>query len=231
MKRIAACCVILLVCLTPSATPVTAAIGATGVTGSVPLVTYEASASDIGRFTATVSWKTNAAATSQVFYDTRPHEDIADYARHTAEDTDLVTEHSVTLTRLRPRATYHFRVRSAIPGTGLVAISDDYSFSTLSPPVVVVPPVPPAPPPVPPGPPPGIPRVLEPVTAGGVFIKEAIAEFLKAGLTASFVANDRQAIPEISALIPRFITWPFTGAITAAVIVAGIVSQAPGPRK
>jgi len=117
-----------------------------GVTGSVPLVTYEVSVSDVGHFTATISWKTNAAATSQVFYDTQPHEYIADYRVQTSEHAGLVSEHGVTFSRLRPRITYHLRVRSAIPGTEFVAISDNYSFATLSPPVVVVPSVPPAPP-------------------------------------------------------------------------------------
>jgi len=188
MKWKVACCVILLVCLILTAAPVMAATGATGVTGSVPLVTYEVSASDIGYFTATIFWKTNGAATSQVFYDTKSHDDIADYRFETSEDTTLVSEHSVTLIRLRPRTTYHFRVRSAIPGTEFVAISDDYTFTTLSPPVVVIPPVPPAPPPVPPGPPPGISPVLESVAATGMFIKEVIAEFLNAA--GKFVANN-----------------------------------------
>jgi len=187
MKWKAACCVILLVCLMLPAGRVMAATGATGVTGSVPLVTYEVSALDIGYFTATISWKTNDAATSQVFYDTRSHDDIADYRFDTSEDTTLVSEHSVTLIRLRPRTTYHFRVRSAIPGTEFVAISDDYAFTTLSPPVVVIPPVPPAPHPVPPGPPPGIPPLLESVAASGMFITELIVDFLNAA--GNFVAN------------------------------------------
>ena len=177
-----------LVCLMLSAGPVMAATGATGVTGSVPLVTYEVFTSDIGYFTATISWKTNGDATSQVFYDTKPHDDIADYRFETSEDTTLVSEHSVTLIRLRPRKTYHFRVRAAIPGTEIVAISDDYSFTTSSPPVVVIPLVPPAPPPVPPGPPPGITLVLESVAASGMFIKEVIAEFLNAA--GNIVANN-----------------------------------------
>ena len=177
-----------LVCLMLPAGPVTAATGGTGVSGTVPLVTYEVSASDIGYFRATISWKTNDNATSQVFYDTKFHEDIADYAYHTSEDTTLVSEHSVTLTRLRPRTIYHFRVRSAILGTEFIAISDDYTFTTLSPPIVVIPPVPPAPHPVPPGPPPGIPPLLESVATSGIFIKEVIAEFLNAA--GNFVANN-----------------------------------------
>lgn len=185
MKWQVTCCVILLVCLTLSATPVTAATGATGVTGSVPLVTYNISASDIGHFTAIISWETNADATSQVFYDTRSHEDIADYRFRTTEDTTLVSEHSVTLGRLRPGTTYHFRVRSAIPGTEFVAISDDYTFTTLSPPGAVIPPAAPS---VPPGPPSGIPPAPEFVAASGTFIKEAIVEFLNTA--GNFVADN-----------------------------------------
>ena len=187
MKCRAACCVISLVCLMLPAGPVTAT-GGTGVSGTVPLVTHEVSASGIGHFTAIISWETNGNATSQVFYDTRSHEDIADYAYHTGEDATLASEHSATLTRLRPRTTYHFRVRSAIPVTQFVAISDEYSFTTLSPPVVVIPPVPPAPPPVPPGPPPGIPPVPKGVAANGIFIKEVIVGFLSAA--ADFVAGN-----------------------------------------
>lgn len=188
MKCKAACCVILLVCLMLPAGPVTTATGGTGVSGTVSLVTYEVSASGIGHFTAIISWETNGNATSQVFYDTRSHEDIADYAYHTSEDTTLVSEHGATLTRLRPRTIYHFRVRSAIPVTEFVAISDEYSFTTLSPPVVVIPPVPPAPPPVPPGPPPGIPPVPKGVAANGIFIREVIVGFLNAA--ADFVAGN-----------------------------------------
>jgi len=188
MKCKAACCVISLACLMLPAGPVTAATGGTGVSGTVPLVTYEVSASGIGHFTAIISWETNGNATSQVFYDTRSHEDIADYAHHTSEDTTLVSEHGRTLTRLRPRTIYHFRVRSAIPVTEFVAISDEYSFTTLSPPVVVIPPVPPVPPPVPPGPPPGIPPVPKGVAANGIFIKEVIVGFLNAA--ADFVAGN-----------------------------------------
>ena len=175
MKWKPVCCVILLVCLILPAAPVVAAIGATGVSGTVSLVTYEVKAPDIGYFRATISWKTNDNATSQVFYDTKFHEDIADYARHTGEDTTPDSEHSMILTRLRPATIYHFRVRSVIPDTEFIAISDD-TFTTLSPPVVVIPPVPPGPPPLPPSPPPGFTPVSEIVTPDGIFTEEVIAE-------------------------------------------------------
>ena len=223
MKWRPVCCVILLVCLILQAAPVMAATGATGVSGTVPLVTYDVSASDIGYFRATISWKTNDNATSQVFYDTKFHEDIADYAYHTSEDTTLVSEHSVTLTRLRPRTIYHFRVRSAIPVTEFVAISDEYSFTTLSPPIVVIPPVPPAPPPVPPGPPPGIAPVSEIVATNGMFTKGVVAESLSTGLAGSFTVNGKRVIPEVPPVIPGYIAWSLIGGIIASVIVAGLV--------
>ena len=170
MKWKPVCCVILLVCLILLAAPVVAATGATGVSGTVPLVTYKVSAPDIGYFRATISWKTNDNATSQVFYDTKFHEDIADYAYHSDEDTTLVSGHSMTLTRLRPATTYYFRVKSVIPATEFIAISDDYTFfTTLSPPVVVIPPIPPAPPP-------WITPVSEIVTTDGILTKEVIAK-------------------------------------------------------
>lgn len=176
MKWKPVCCVILLAGLILPAAPVVAATGTSGVSGTVPLVTYEVSAPDISYFRATISWKTNDNATSQVFYDTKLHEDIADYAYHTDEDTTLVSGRSMTLTRLRPATTYHVRVRSVIPDTEIIAVSDDYAFTTLSPPVVVIPPVPTAPPPLPPPSPPGFTPVSEIVTTDGIFTEEVIAE-------------------------------------------------------
>jgi len=159
MRLKVACCAMTLICLTLSGVPVAAEGGATGVTGSVPLVAYEVLAS--GRFlSAAISWKTNAAATAQVFYDTRSHDNTADYRYHTEVYAGPVTEHSVTLTRLRPRTIYHFRVRSAIAGTDLVAVSDECTFTTSRMPPMPVPPGPGPPPPLPPGPPP-----LRPPTA------------------------------------------------------------------
>jgi len=65
---------------------------------TVPLTISDVLASSIGYYGGTISWETNSDATSQVFYDTESHEDIADYANNTTEDTTLVTEHSMTLT-------------------------------------------------------------------------------------------------------------------------------------
>jgi len=107
------------------------------------LTISEVSASSIGYYGATISWKTNGDATSQVFYDTEFHDNIDDYAYHTDVDTDLVTEHSIRLTELSLGTTYHYRVRSAIPDTEFIDTSvEDDTFKTSSP----APPPPPPPP-------------------------------------------------------------------------------------
>ncbi|GAI93180.1 unnamed protein product, partial [marine sediment metagenome] len=101
-------------------------------TGSLTI--SDVSASSIGYHGATISWKTNGDATSQVFYDTEFHDNIADYADHTIEETALVSEHSIRLTGLSSGRTYHYRVRSAvvIDGSDFIAISEDYIFKTSS---------------------------------------------------------------------------------------------------
>jgi len=129
MKWKATCCVILLLCLMSLAGDVMAVIGSTTVTGSVPLVTYEVSASRVGYFTATISWKTNGDATSQVFYDTVSHDNIVDYTYYTHERRASVTKHKMTLNKLLPSTTYYYRVRST--RGGVEAVSDEQTFTTL----------------------------------------------------------------------------------------------------
>jgi len=101
---------------------------------TVPLVISKISASAISSQGATVSWETNDNATSQVFYDTRFHENIADYAFHSANNLVPVTQHSISLTGLSPSTTYHYRVKSVatVGGIGFSATSQDYTFDTTS---------------------------------------------------------------------------------------------------
>jgi len=126
-------CVLLLACLLLQAAPVMAGGGSTEVTGAVPLVTSNVTATNISYYSATISWKTNDNATSQVFYDTVSHTNIADYTANIT-DNATVTLHSISLTGLSSATTYHYKVRSAIPGTEFIAISDNYTFTTLTPP-------------------------------------------------------------------------------------------------
>ena len=97
------------------------------ITGNIAV--YNVSVSNIGYHSATISWKTNGNATSQVFYDTVSHENITAYAYNTTEYSELVPEHSISLAGLSSSTTYHYRVRSAITETD-IAISDDYTFTT-----------------------------------------------------------------------------------------------------
>jgi len=130
MKWKLVACALVLACIILQAMPVMSTTGTTEVSGTVPLVTYDISVSDIGYHSATISWKTNGNATSQVFYDNVSHDSIADYGRYTDEDTSLVSEHSITLTGLTSSTTYHYRVKSVIPDTEFIATSDDYTFTT-----------------------------------------------------------------------------------------------------
>ncbi len=121
---------VVLACITLQAAPVMAAGGTTDVSGSIPLVTYEVAASNISYYAATISWKTNGNATSQIFYDTASHDNVTGYAYNTVVDASLVLAHSVGLTGLASATTYHFRVKSS--DTGDTAVSADYTFTTLS---------------------------------------------------------------------------------------------------
>jgi len=125
-------CLILLAFIMLQAIPVMAA-GGTGVSGTVPLVTSDVAASSIGYYSATISWNTNGDATSQVFYDTESRASPGEYANSTTEEITRVTEHSTSLTGLSSSTTYHYRVRSAIPDTKFLAISEDYTFRTSTP--------------------------------------------------------------------------------------------------
>jgi ABC-type oligopeptide transport system substrate-binding subunit len=129
MKWKTACCTILLLCLLLVAGRITAATESTAVTGSVPLVTYEVSTSHISYFTASISWKTNGAASSQVFYDIVSHDNIVDYGYYTRERKASVTKHKITLNKLSPSTTYYYRVKST--AGGIESVSNEYTFTTL----------------------------------------------------------------------------------------------------
>jgi len=152
MKWKLVACALVLACIILQAMPVRAASGTTEVSSTVPLVTYDISVSNIGYHRATISWKTNGNATSQVFYDNVSHGSIADYGRYTDVDTSLVSEHSIALTGLSSSTTYHYRVRSVamVDSTEFIAISEDHTFTTLTPADDGG--APPTPPPKPPAP-------------------------------------------------------------------------------
>jgi peroxiredoxin len=82
--------------------------------------------SSITDLSATISWVTDEAATSQVEYGTTDA-----YGSNTPLDESLITSHNITLTGLTPATTYHFKVKSKDANENEVA-SQDQTFTTLS---------------------------------------------------------------------------------------------------
>ena len=76
--------------------------------------------------TATITWTTDIASTSQVEYGT-----TTNYGSETTLDTNIVTSHSVAITNLIPNTTYHYRVKSNDAASN-PAVSSDNTFTTLS---------------------------------------------------------------------------------------------------
>ena len=91
------------------------------VTGTISNV----NTSGVTNSSATINWTTSVAANSLVQFGT-----TASYGLSTQLIPRLVTQHSVTLSSLRPGTLYHFRVKSA-SGENL-GISDDFTFTTLN---------------------------------------------------------------------------------------------------
>lgn len=80
--------------------------------------------SNITDSNATVKWKTDKAASSQVEYGT-----TGAYGSATPLDSKTVSDHSVTLTGLKPNTLYHFRVKSK-DASGSEATSQDQTLTT-----------------------------------------------------------------------------------------------------
>jgi hypothetical protein len=92
-------------------------------------VISQVSATGITQTSATITWTTDEAATSQVEYGLSDQ-----YGSATTLDATTVTSHSVNLTGLTAGTTYHYRVKSQDASTN-EAISADYTFTTSSIPV------------------------------------------------------------------------------------------------
>lgn len=90
---------------------------------SPPLIS-EVSVASITKVGATITWTTSEPATSQVQYGPTD-----EYGFATALDALLVTAHSVNLTGLSAKTTYHFRVRSK-DASSREGYSGDYTFTT-----------------------------------------------------------------------------------------------------
>jgi len=139
--------------------------------------------------TADICWTTNEPATSQVEYWASP-------ATLSPLDETLVTDHHVHLAGLTPATTYHYKTMS-VDAAGNLAVSPEYTFTTLEkPPPVPAPAPPPAPEPVPepapaptPPPPAPPPEVAAPINwpvVGGI-----IAGVIVVGLLIFFLVRRR----------------------------------------
>jgi peroxiredoxin len=82
--------------------------------------------SNVTDLSATLSWVTDEAATSQVEYGTTDA-----YGSTTPLNQNLTTSHNTTLTGLSPATTYHFKVKSK-DASGNEVASQDRTFATLS---------------------------------------------------------------------------------------------------
>lgn len=99
-----------------------------------PPVISNVRAENITSSSANIKWNTNIPSTSQVEYGL-----TSSYGNVTTLDTNLVTEHSQTLSGLISSQTYHYRVRS-VSGAGVESVSGDYTFTTAAdttPPVIL----------------------------------------------------------------------------------------------
>ena len=84
--------------------------------------------SSITDLTATITWKTNERATTQVEYGTTDA-----YGSTTPLDKELTRGHSARLTGLKSNKTYHFKVTSKDGGGNEAASETDQTFATLPP--------------------------------------------------------------------------------------------------
>ena len=94
-------------------------------------VISDVSVSTISDTKATIVWETNELSTSQVIYGTTDS-----YGSQTEEDSTLTYQHSVTLTELTKKTTYHFKVVSK-DSAGNSTSSTDNTFTTTDEPGIV----------------------------------------------------------------------------------------------
>ncbi|NUQ37112.1 MAG: S8 family serine peptidase [Caldilineales bacterium] len=111
---------------TPTATPCTTCPTATptATPQSAPPVISNVSATSITSSGAVILWQTNTSATSQVEYGL-----TTSYGSLSPFDATLKTSHSVTLTGLKSRKTYYYRVRSQ-DSAGRLTVSGSFTFKT-----------------------------------------------------------------------------------------------------
>ena len=99
------------------------------IAGCPPPVISNVQTVNITTTSATISWTTDQASSSQVQYGL-----TTSYGSTTTLDPALVTSHSQTLSGLTPGTLYHYRVISTSANGS--ATSSDYTFATAGPPAI-----------------------------------------------------------------------------------------------
>ncbi len=97
-----------------------------GVPDTTPPVISDVMVDSIFIDSAVVQWVTDEPADSLVEYGT-----VSGVYTDTLSDSALAAAHSVALSGLTPATTYYYRVTSA-DESGNIAVSDEYSFTTLA---------------------------------------------------------------------------------------------------
>jgi hypothetical protein len=97
--------------LSPATAPVISGVSASGVTQTA----------------AAVAWTTDKPSRSQVEYGV-----TTSYGALTPQSGTSSTAHGVALSGLQAGTLYHYRAKSLDDATGLVAVSNDHTFSTLA---------------------------------------------------------------------------------------------------
>ena len=108
-----------------------ASIVRTVIVDNAPAVISNIQVYPITQTDATVTWTTDKAANSQIYYGTTPA-----YGSSTVLDPTLVTSHSVALSPLTAGTTYYFKVNSST--AVYLTESSGHSFTTLSNPTPAV---------------------------------------------------------------------------------------------
>jgi hypothetical protein len=98
----------------------------TTMAAATPPVISAVGVSAITPSSATISWTTNVAASSQVDYGT-----TASYGQSTPLNSSMVTSHSLVLSGLTASTLYHYRVKSAGAANNQ-ATSGDFTFTTTA---------------------------------------------------------------------------------------------------
>ena len=101
--------------------------GGGGGGGGIPLEITNVIVSNITENSADISWDTNKPSNSQVEYWASPR-------MTTPLDQAMVTSHLIHLTGLTSDTTYHFIAKSW-DASGMLALSDEYTFTTRKAPV------------------------------------------------------------------------------------------------